>query len=156
MSAVFIGHTPGFWPHESLVCITLDTNHIGVTLRVDLLKHDGGERAYVRIAASYLASRTNATSALFAVYTAAALTGTLAERHITIRDGLLVGDQSVSPYDDDPGLNCALPLSMVDSSEINAELVYGGSSVARTGRITLPLSNGGDVSRIPDSSRHVM
>ncbi|MCX2748779.1 hypothetical protein OOZ51_13290 [Arthrobacter sp. MI7-26] len=27
----FIGHTPGFSPRESLVCITLDTNHIGVT-----------------------------------------------------------------------------------------------------------------------------
>ena len=152
----FIGHTLGFWPQESLVCITLDTNHIGVTLRVDLPKHDGGERAYARTVAGYLANDTNATSALFAVYTStsptagqdkpyasviAALTGALAERHITIRDGLLVGDATVSPYDDDPNLNCALPLSMIDSSEINAELVYRGSAVARTGRIALPASS---------------
>lgn len=152
----FIGHTLGFWPQESLVCITLDGNHIGVTLRVDLPKHDGAERAYARTVAGYLANDTNATSALFAVYTSAAptagqdkpyaaviaaLTGALAERHITIRDGLLVGDQTVSPYDDDPNPNCALPLSMIDSSEINAELVYRGSSVARTGRITLPASS---------------
>ncbi|MFK4296629.1 hypothetical protein ABH924_001774 [Arthrobacter sp. GAS37] len=151
----FIGHTLGFWPQESLVCISLDTNNIGVTLRVDLPKHDGGELAYAQTVAGYLANDTNATSALFAVYTStapragqdkpyasviAALTGALAERHITIRDGLLVGDETVSPYDDDPNLNCALPLSMVDSSEINAELVYRGSSVARTGRITLPPS----------------
>ncbi|WAH97766.1 DUF4192 family protein [Arthrobacter sp. MMS18-M83] len=152
----FIGHTLGFWPQESLVCITLDTNHIGVTLRVDLPKHDGGELAYARTVAGYLANDTNATSALFAVYTSAAptagqdkpyasviaaLTGALAERHITIRDGLLVGDQKVSPYDDEPSLDRALPLSMVDSSEINAELVYRGSAVARTGRIVLPASN---------------
>jgi hypothetical protein len=25
----FIGHTLGFWPHESLVCITLDANRVG-------------------------------------------------------------------------------------------------------------------------------
>ncbi|MCI0142995.1 DUF4192 domain-containing protein [Arthrobacter bambusae] len=152
----FIGHTLGFWPQESLVCITLDTNHIGVTLRVDLPKHDGSELSYARTVAGYLANDTNATSALFAVYTSAvptggqdkpyatmiaALTGALAERHITIRDGLLVGDETVSPYDDDPNPNCALPLSMIDSSEINAELVYRGSSVARTGRITLPQTN---------------
>lgn len=152
----FIGHTLGFWPQESLVCITLDTNHVGVTLRVDLPRHDGDEGAYARTVAGYLANGTNATSALFAVYTAAAptagqdkpyasiiasLTGALAERHIIIRDRLLVGDETVSPYDDNPNLNWALPLSMVDSSEINAELIYRGSSVARTGRITLPPSN---------------
>lgn len=40
----FIGHTLGFWPQESLVCLTLDTNHIGATLRVDLPRNDGAER----------------------------------------------------------------------------------------------------------------
>ncbi|GAA5194039.1 hypothetical protein GCM10023346_20540 [Arthrobacter gyeryongensis] len=151
----FIGHTLGFWPHESLVCITIDTNRIGATLRVDLPKHDGGELAYARTVAGYLANDPKATSALFAVYTStspaagdpkpyaamvAALTGALAERDITIRDGLLVGDETVSPFDDDPGLSGALPLAMIDSSEINAELVYRGSAVAPTGRVTLPAS----------------
>jgi hypothetical protein len=32
----FIGHTLGFWPQESLVCITLNANSIGATLRIDL------------------------------------------------------------------------------------------------------------------------
>jgi hypothetical protein len=35
----FIGHTLGFWPPESLVCITLDANRVGATLRVDLPTH---------------------------------------------------------------------------------------------------------------------
>nr|WP_309979417.1 DUF4192 family protein [Arthrobacter oryzae] len=30
----FVGHTLGFWPQESLVCITLDANRVGATLRV--------------------------------------------------------------------------------------------------------------------------
>lgn len=151
----FIGHTLGFWPHESLVCITIDTNRIGATLRVDLPKHEGGELAYARTVAGYLANDSNATSALFAVYTSvsptaehdrphagmiAALTGALAERNITIRDGLLVGDKTVSPYDDDPSIGFPLPLSMVETSEINAELVYRGSTIAPTGRIVLPAS----------------
>ena len=40
----FIGHTLGFWPHESLVCITLDANRVGATLRVDLPNREGGLR----------------------------------------------------------------------------------------------------------------
>ncbi|MFK4295869.1 hypothetical protein ABH924_001005 [Arthrobacter sp. GAS37] len=36
----FIGHTLGIWPQESLVRTTLDTSHIGVSLRVALPKHD--------------------------------------------------------------------------------------------------------------------
>ena len=41
-----------FWPQESLVCLTLDTNHIGATLRVDLPRHDGAERTYGRTSRS--------------------------------------------------------------------------------------------------------
>jgi hypothetical protein len=70
----FIGHTLGFSSQESLACITLDPNHIRVTLRVDLPKHAGGERTYARTVAGYLANDTNATSALFAVYTSAPTT----------------------------------------------------------------------------------
>ncbi|BCW05807.1 hypothetical protein NtRootA1_19450 [Arthrobacter sp. NtRootA1] len=32
----FIGHTLGFWPTASLVCITLDNDKVGATLRIDL------------------------------------------------------------------------------------------------------------------------
>jgi hypothetical protein len=62
----FTGHTLGFRSQESLVRITLDTNHIGVTSAWISPKHDGDERAYPRTVAGYLANDTNATSALFA------------------------------------------------------------------------------------------
>jgi hypothetical protein len=149
----FIGHSLGFWPHESLVCITVDTDRLGATLRVDLPRHDGGELGYARTVAGYLTHDPNATSVLFAVYTAtpwdpgqpkpraaiiAALTGVLAERGITISDGLLVGDQTCTPYDGDPQSNPTIPLTATQTSAINAEFIYRGSSVEETDRITLP------------------
>jgi hypothetical protein len=102
----FVGHTLGFWPHESLVCITLDNNRVGATLRVDLPTREGGV-GYARTVADYLA---HDASVLFALYTSeppkpgqpkphaatiAALTCALAERGMSIRDGLLVGDNTV-------------------------------------------------------------
>ncbi|MDD1477901.1 DUF4192 domain-containing protein [Arthrobacter sp. H16F315] len=149
----FIGHTLGFWPRESLVCITLADNHVGATLRVDLPK-PGTEIGYARMVANYLAHDAKAASVLFAVYTSetrrgetrphdstiAALTGALAERGMYIRDGLLVGDLTVSAYDGDPKASTRLPLSATQSSQINAEFVYRGSSIEPTNRITLPPS----------------
>jgi hypothetical protein len=150
----FIGHTLGFWPRESLVCITLADNHVGATLRVDLPK-PGNEISYAQTVAGYLAYDTNAASVLFAVYTSqaelagpgkphaatiAALTGALAERGMSIRDGLLVGDQTVSPYDGGPESGPSLPLAATQSSQINAEFVYRGSTIEPTNRITLPAS----------------
>lgn len=150
----FIGHTLGFWPRESLVCITLADNHVGATLRVDLPR-PGTERSYAQTVAGYLAHDTNAASVLFAVYTTephdadhakphaatiAALTGALAEHGLTIRDGLLVGDDTVSEYDGDPKDRVSLPLSATQSSTINAEFVYRGSTIDPSNRITLPTS----------------
>ncbi|GAA1786511.1 hypothetical protein GCM10009712_37360 [Pseudarthrobacter sulfonivorans] len=149
----FIGHTLGFWPKESLVCITLANNHVGATLRVDLPK-PGTEISYAKMVAGYLSHDTSAEGVLFAVYTSeprngdhkphaatiAALTGALAERGLTIREGLLVGDQTVSQYDGDPENGVRLPLSATQSSEINAEFVYRGSTIETTNRITLPAS----------------
>jgi hypothetical protein len=68
LAVSFIGHTLGFWPHESLVCITLDANRVGATLRVDLPTREGGLR-YARTVADYLAHDASAASVLFAVYT---------------------------------------------------------------------------------------
>jgi hypothetical protein len=59
---------------------------------------------------------------------------------MTIRDGLLVGDNSVSPYDGDPQDGLTLPLTATQSSQINAELVYRGSTTAPTNRNKLPAS----------------
>jgi hypothetical protein len=149
----FIGHTLGFWPQESLVCITLANNHVGATLRVDLPK-PGTEISYAKMVAGYLSHDTAAQGVLFAVYTSepmngnhkphaatiAALTGALAERGLTVREGLLVGDPAVSQYDGDPENGVRLPLSATQSSQINAEFVYRGSTIEPTSRITLPAS----------------
>ena len=152
----FIGHTLGFWPQESLVCITLNENSIGATLRIDLPHQTGQELAYARTVAHYLTSDTAATSLLFAVYTSetnhpgqakphagtiAALTGVLAEQGITIRDGLFVGDDTFSPYDGEPGHELALPVSSTQTSAINAEFIYRGSAIEPTNRITLPTTS---------------
>jgi hypothetical protein len=149
----FIGHTLGFWPQESLVCITLNENSIGATLRIDLPRQPGQEVPYARTVAHYLTSDTTATSILFAVYTSetaqhgearphagtvAALTGVLAEQGITIRDGLFVGDETFSPYDNEHGTSLALPVNSTQTSAINAEFIYRGSYVEPTDRITLP------------------
>ncbi|WP_257122375.1 DUF4192 family protein [Pseudarthrobacter enclensis] len=85
------------------MCITLNENSIGATLRIDLPGQPGQELSYARTVGHYLTSDSTATSVLFAVYTSepchhgaakpyaatiAALTGVLAEQGITIRDGL--------------------------------------------------------------------
>lgn len=152
----FVGHTLGFWPKESLVCITLNDNSIGATLRIDLPRQPGQELNYARTVAHYLTADTTATSILFAIYTSelpqpgqpkphagtiAALTGVLAEQSITIRDGIFVGDDTFSPYDDEPGTELALPVSSTQTSAINAEFIYRGSFIEPTDRITLPTSS---------------
>lgn len=91
---------------------------------------------------------------LFAVYTSkppepgqekphagtiAALTGALAQCGISIKDGLLVGDDSCLPYDDRHLNSPSIPLSATQSSEINAEFVYRGSQI-ETNAINLPAS----------------
>ncbi|MGX1159923.1 uncharacterized protein DUF4192 [Arthrobacter sp. SLBN-100] len=149
----FIGHTLGFWPQESLVCITLNENSIGATLRIDLPRQAGQELPHARTVAHYLTSDTNATSILFAIYTSetaqhgqakphagtiAALTGILAQQGIAIRDGLFVGDETLSPYDGEPGTSLALPVSSTQTSAINAESIYRGSFIEPTNRSTLP------------------
>ncbi|MGN7251470.1 MULTISPECIES: DUF4192 family protein [unclassified Arthrobacter] len=152
----FISHTLGFWPQESLVCITMNQNSIGATLRIDLPRQPGQELPCARTGAHYLTSDTNASSVHFAVYTSetsqhgqprpqagtiAALTGVLAEQGITIRDGLFVREHTFSPYDGEPGTSLALPVSSTQTSAINAEFIYRGSFIEPTDRITLPSSN---------------
>ncbi|WP_019482406.1 DUF4192 family protein [Arthrobacter sp. TB 23] len=64
----FVGHTLGFWPQESLICITPAHNHVGPTLRVHLPKPNT-EISYAKMVAGYLGHDTSAEGALFAVDT---------------------------------------------------------------------------------------
>ncbi|MCA4132619.1 DUF4192 family protein [Arthrobacter sp. M4] len=150
----FIGHTLGFWPRESLVCITLNQNQrIGATLRIDLPKTERERLPYAQTVAHYLAKDEHATSILFAVYTAtpwnpgqpkpqartiAALTGVIAERGLTIKDGLLVGNDTFTQYDGGSAELPPIPLTATQTSALNAEYIYRGSAIAPTDRITLP------------------
>ncbi|MGJ0383880.1 DUF4192 domain-containing protein [Paenarthrobacter nicotinovorans] len=149
----FIGHTLGFWPQESLVCITLDKDKVGSTLRIDLPKQRGYEIHFARTVAAYLTSDERANGIVFALYTTehpepgearphrttiAALTGVLAHEGITIRDGIYVTDTSYSPYDTPPGPDIAIPLRSTEYSQVNAEFIYRGSTIAPTNQITLP------------------
>ncbi|BCW35969.1 hypothetical protein StoSoilA2_20250 [Arthrobacter sp. StoSoilA2] len=149
----FVGHTLGFWPQESLVCITLDKDKVGATLRIDLPKQSGHEIHFARTVASYLTSDERATSIIFALYTTqdpepgeprphratiAALTGVLAQEGITIRDGIYVNDTTYSPYDTQPGQSVASPIGTTEYSQVNAEFIYCGSTIEPTNRITLP------------------
>ncbi|MFE4080296.1 DUF4192 domain-containing protein [Paenarthrobacter sp. YIM B13468] len=149
----FIGHTLGFWPQESLVCITLDKDKVGATLRIDLPKQPGFEVHFARTVAAYLTSDEHATGIVFALYTSetpepgearprratiAALTGVLAQEGITIRDGIYVSDTTYSPYDTPPGPDIAIPISSTEYSQVNAEFIYRGSTIKPTNQITLP------------------
>ncbi|MDQ0821532.1 hypothetical protein QFZ79_003908 [Arthrobacter sp. V4I6] len=91
------------------------------------------------------------TAGLFAVYTStlgrwpaeprgaiiAALTGVLAERGITISDGLLVGNETLAQYDGSQN-SAAIPLTATQTSAINAEFIYRGSSIEETYRARGP------------------
>ena len=149
----FIGHTLGFWPTESLVCITLDKDKVGATLRIDLPQQPGLEIHFARTVAAYLTSDEQANGIVFALYTTerpepgearphratiAALTGVLASEGIAIRDGIYVTDTIYSPYDTHPGGDIAIPISSTEYSRVNAEFIYRGSTIAPTNQVTLP------------------
>lgn len=59
---------------------------------------------------------------------------------MSTRDGLLVGDKTVSHYDGDPRDGGKLPLKATQYIQINAEFVYRGSTITPTNHITLPAS----------------
>ena len=57
-----IGRSLGYWPHESLVCISLQTNRIGATLRLDLPSSAEHAKIYARSVAGHLGTDADATA----------------------------------------------------------------------------------------------
>ncbi|WP_236558674.1 DUF4192 family protein [Arthrobacter sp. 9V] len=119
----------------------------------DLPQQPGQELLYARTVTSYLTSDTNANSIVFALYTSAqpepgqskphaatiaALTGTLAGNGITIRDGIFVGETTYSPFDDEIGQTLTFPVSKTQFSQVNAEFIYRGSTIAPSNQVILP------------------
>lgn len=64
-----IGHSLGYWPQESLVCISLQTNRMGATLRLDLPSSPEHTKVYARSVAVHLGSDADATASVFAIFT---------------------------------------------------------------------------------------
>ncbi|MDR6416880.1 DUF4192 family protein [Pseudarthrobacter sulfonivorans] len=64
-----IGHSLGYWPHESLVCISLQNNRMGATLRLDLPTTPDHAHMYARKVGGCLSSDKDATAAVLANFT---------------------------------------------------------------------------------------
>lgn len=144
----YILHTLGFQPESSLVLLTMTGKRVGATLRVDLPHPDADPVAYVAGLCSILAADTSADGTLMILYTGepwdrhgppphhelvGRLRRSLDEAGLTLRDGWLVNETHWRDYFcDDP--NCCPwpghPLASVNDSQLNAELVYRGSSYA--------------------------
>ncbi|BCW05806.1 hypothetical protein NtRootA1_19440 [Arthrobacter sp. NtRootA1] len=108
---------------------------------------------FARTVAAYLTTDERANGIVFALYTnelpepgearphrktIAALTGVLAQKGITIRDGIYVTSTAVSPYDTPPGPDIAIPLSTTEYSQVNAEFIYRGSTIEPSNHLLLP------------------
>lgn len=150
-----MGHSLGYWPQESLVCIILDDRRIGATLRVNLPKPGRDAARYVDDVVKCIATDRDATGVVFGIFTHApwnsgdprpyeatleSLTGRLSEHDITLRDGWFVGESTFTNYlrmtDDSP---VSYPLDRITASELNAELVFRGSSIAANPGFHLPV-----------------
>lgn len=141
-----MGHSLGYWPQESLVCMVLDDRRIGGTLRVDLPSTTTDEARYVDHVVRYIQTDRQATGVVFALFTHAAwspgdprphetvmerLTGELAQHDIILRDGWLIGEKTFTNYlrmTNDPVKTYSL--DRITGSQLNAELVFRGSSIA--------------------------
>ncbi|AIY02988.1 hypothetical protein ART_3389 [Arthrobacter sp. PAMC 25486] len=150
-----MGHTLGYWPKESLVCITLDGRRIGSTLRVGLPKAGADTTRYVRDAVKYIANDREATGVVFGIFTPVqwepmddrpyedvmeALTGELSQHGITVRDGWLIGETSFTNYFQIvPDPLSRSPLEGIKTSQLNVELVFRGSSIEPTPGFRVPI-----------------
>ncbi|MFS2087736.1 DUF4192 family protein [Paenarthrobacter nicotinovorans] len=149
----FIGHTLGFWPQESLVAHhprqrqsrrhpphrPPQTTRPGGPLRLNRRCLPDHRRTSQRHRLRPLHHTTpEPGEARPHRATIAALTGVLAQEGITIRDGIYVTDTTYSPFDALPGENIAIPVSSTECSQVNAEFIYRGSSIAHTNQIALP------------------
>ena len=156
-----MGHSLGFWPTESLVCVTLDGQQIGATLRVDLPQPGADLDRYVSLACRYIENDPAATGVVLGIFTDAAwpegsprpfdpviskLTETLVERNISVRDGWFVRHDSFCPNTSSTQPTPSFPLERVTSSTLNAELIFRGSSVQSTEDLHIPVIAHGDLS----------
>jgi hypothetical protein len=149
-----IGHSLGYWPHESLVCLTLQHNRLGATLRLDLPTTPDHATTYARKVGSYLRTDQDATAAVFAIFTnttrdsnSEALFGPLIESlaqqlalaGMPIQAGWIIGPTAVAEFRIHPvSYGPDIPLTTVQSSQLNAELIFRGSQINNGSTLALP------------------
>lgn len=124
------------------MCITLQNNRMGATLRVDLPSRPEHAEIYARKVASHLGSNADATASVFAIFADAPwaveqrdffppliheLAQQLSEFGMPIRAGWIVGPSPFAEYQPHRGLE--VPLQAVQSSCLNAEPVFRGSQI---------------------------
>lgn len=147
----YIPHTLGFWPRESLVCITVTETRIGATLRVDLPRDPtpAEARDFAGQVQDYLSSDSKADSTLICLYTESlwphpanpphrllmeSLSAVLASSGVPVKNAWLVSSSHWREYFCEDAACCPLPGRPTDeitTSELNAELIFRGSHYAR-------------------------
>lgn len=151
----YMGHSLGYWPKESLVCLALEGKTLGPTLRVNLPGTDDVGQSYAERVAHAVGIDHDATAVLIALFThqpwgpghqkpfASMIQGLkrrLTAAGLLVQDVWIVGPEFFAQYD---GTNPAVcgretPLAALDSCLLNAELVYQGSSVGQSDSPAIP------------------
>ena len=150
-----MGHSLGFWPEESLVCVILDDKRIGATLRVNLPVPGTDTTHFIDQVVHHVGTDRQATGVVFGIFTHALwnpnesrphesimeeLTGRLSLQGVVVRDGWLIGETTFTNYllmGTDSSVSH--PLDRVLSSELNAELVFRGSSIEASPGFRIPV-----------------
>jgi Domain of unknown function (DUF4192) len=151
----YMGHSLGYWPKESLVCVALEGKTLGPTLRVNLPRTTDFIETYAERVAHYFGIDHDATAVLIALFThqpwgqgnpkpfpvmIQGLKQRLLAAGLIIHDVWIVGPESFATYDGPNPTLCGkeTPLAALESCLLNAELVYQGSRVAHSDTPTLP------------------
>jgi hypothetical protein len=151
----YMGHSLGYWPKESLVCVALEGKTLGPTLRVNLPHTmDPGESFAERVAHA-VGIDQDATAVLIALFThqpwgkghpkpfatmVHGLKRRLLAAGLLVHDVWIVGPESFAQYDGANPTFCGreTPLAAIESCLLNAELVYQGSSVGPSDTPAIP------------------
>ncbi|MCU6480469.1 DUF4192 domain-containing protein [Arthrobacter sp. A2-55] len=151
----YMGHSLGYWPKESLVCVALEGAALGPTLRVNLPGTEDASQSYAERVARAVGIDHDATAVLMALFThrpwsqgrpkpfASMIQGLkhqFSAAGMRVHDVWIVGPESFAPYDGDDPRSCGneTPLEAIDSSVLNAEMVYRGSLIEQGDTPAIP------------------
>lgn len=168
----FIPHTLGFAPRESFVFIAMRGNMLGATLRVDA-PTDGNTVGFARAMADYLALDTQANAAVLAVYTdqpaaqglarpfhghVEAIIETLDAAGVPLKDAWLVTSKHwKNLLCDDPRCCPIESLESITDGQLNAEMIFRGSSYRNAPGTTYPPFDGpADTAEQIEHAGHVL